>query len=103
MKFLPVQLVLAMGAAEVHLRHSFPRIMWALTPHPPEGDQPFADLQRIESDPAYRALFLAGLDAAIAERNAEHVAELNAFVDVVKEAAGELRNLVGPDNGERAA
>ncbi|TQK49781.1 hypothetical protein FBY35_0043 [Streptomyces sp. SLBN-118] len=100
---LPVRIVLAAGAAEVHLRQRFPRIMWALTPHRPERDQPFAELQRIESDTAYRALFLARLDAAIAERSAEQAAELNAFVDAVEAAAEQLRNLVRPDNGERAA
>jgi hypothetical protein len=77
--------------------------MWALTLHPPERDQPFAEPQRIESDPEYRALFLAGPDAAITERSAEHVTELDAFVDGVEAAADRLPNLVGTDNGERAA
>jgi hypothetical protein len=100
---LPVRLVLAVGAAEVRVRQRFCRIMWALTPHPPERVQPFAELHRIESDPKYRALFLAGLDAAIAERNAEQGAELEAFLDGMEAAADQLRNLVRPDNGERAA
>ncbi|WP_052874796.1 hypothetical protein [Streptomyces sp. NBC_01439] len=86
---VPVRLALAAGAAEVRLRQLFPRIMWALTPSSPERDEPFAEMQRIESDPEYRALFLAGLDAAIVQ-NAE------AAVD-------ELRNAIRPDTEERAA
>ncbi|MFD5780864.1 hypothetical protein [Streptomyces sp. NPDC126933] len=68
---LLVRLVLAAGAVEVHLRQRFPRIMWALTPHPPAHDQPFV--------------------------------EPHAFLDGVDAAADQLRNLVRPDNGERAA
>ncbi|MEV6393969.1 hypothetical protein AB0M39_04175 [Streptomyces sp. NPDC051907] len=98
MTLLPVRLVLAAGAAEVHLRRRFPRLMWALTPHPPERDQPLAELQRIESDPAYRAVFLAGLDAAIAERHAGRATELEEMAA----AADRLRSLVQPGNGERA-
>ncbi|MFD5031296.1 hypothetical protein ACFWM0_12880 [Streptomyces sp. NPDC058405] len=56
---------------EGHLRQRFPRIMWALTPHPPAHDQPFV--------------------------------EPHAFLDGVDAAADQLRNLVRPDNGERAA
>lgn len=98
MKFLAVRLVLAAGAAEVHLRRHFARIMWALTPHP-ESDEPFAGLQRIESDPEYRALFLAGLDAAIVQCEGERTADLRQ----IEAAADQLRNLVRTDNGERAA
>ncbi|MEU9008537.1 hypothetical protein AB0D12_01850 [Streptomyces sp. NPDC048479] len=98
MKLLPVRLVLAAGAVEVHLRQRFPRIMWALTPRPEPYD-PFAELQRIESDPMYRALFFAELDTAIAERNAERTTEL----EEIAAAADRLRNLVQPGNGERAA
>ncbi|MCP3822357.1 hypothetical protein NLX86_31010 [Streptomyces sp. A3M-1-3] len=103
MKLLPVRLVLAAGAAEVHMRQRFPRIMWALTPHLPETDEPSAELQRIDSDPEYRALFLAGLDAEIERRNAERAAELQAFADALDVAADVLRTVLRPDNGERAA
>ncbi|WCD88019.1 hypothetical protein KPP03845_104420 [Streptomyces xanthophaeus] len=43
-------------------------------PEPSEEDRPLAELRRIESDPAYRALFLARLDTAIVRREAERVA-----------------------------
>ncbi|MEU9108837.1 hypothetical protein AB0D54_31845 [Streptomyces xanthophaeus] len=43
-------------------------------PEPSEEDRPLAELRRIESDPAYRALFLARLDTAILRREAERVA-----------------------------
>ncbi|MCX4826188.1 hypothetical protein OG883_41720 [Streptomyces sp. NBC_01142] len=73
--------------------------MWALAPRPSKRDEPFVELQRIESDPEYRALFLAGLDAAIVQRNAEHAAEMQR----IEAAADHLRNLFRPGNGERAA
>lgn len=82
------------------LRVRAARLTWALTRHRPEPEAPFAELQRIESDPAYRAMFVARLDAAITDRDAEREAVLHAI-----EAAGErLRRLVGPGGSdERAA
>lgn len=102
MKFLPVCLALAAGAAEVNLRQRFPRTMWALTPSPPERDAPFAEVQRIDSDPEYRALFLAGLDIEIQRRDGERAAELQALIDGLDTAAERLRTLVRPDDGECA-
>ncbi|MET9923773.1 MULTISPECIES: hypothetical protein [unclassified Streptomyces] len=61
-----------------------------------ECEAPFAELQRTESDPVYRALFLAELEAAIADREAEREAVL---VEVAA-AADRLRRLLRP---ERAA
>ncbi|MBT2426900.1 hypothetical protein J7F02_14760 [Streptomyces sp. ISL-112] len=73
---------------------------WALTRRPPEPEAPFAELQRIESDPAYRGLFLVQLDAAITDRDAEREAVLHA----IEAAADRLRRLVGPGGSdERAA
>ncbi|MFJ7061110.1 hypothetical protein ACIQVA_25865 [Streptomyces microflavus] len=80
------------------MRLRFPRLMWALTPRRPERDEPFAELQRIEADPAYRALFFAELDAALIDRDTER----KAVVDAVVGAAELLRALVGPAHGERA-
>ncbi|MFE2296333.1 hypothetical protein [Streptomyces sp. NPDC059452] len=82
---LRAQLALAVGAVEVRLRLGFPRLMWALTLRPPERDQPFAELVRIESGSAYRALFFA-------ELGAKH----KTAVDEPHAAAGVLRCLVGP-------
>ncbi|SCK63166.1 hypothetical protein YUWDRAFT_06828 [Streptomyces sp. AmelKG-D3] len=95
---LRARLALAVGAAEVRLRLRFPRLMWALTPSRFESDEPFAELVRIESDPAYRALFFAELDAALIDRDVER----NAMVDAVEAAAGRLRAVVGPAHGGRA-
>ncbi|MEV5684009.1 hypothetical protein AB0L68_12620 [Streptomyces sp. NPDC052164] len=96
--FLTVRLALALGAAGILLRHCLPRIIRALAPHPPPRPQtPFAELQRIESDPAYRALFLAGLDAALARHDAERTARLHA----AEAAADLLRRLVRPAPGPR--
>ncbi|MFD3974293.1 hypothetical protein [Streptomyces cyaneofuscatus] len=69
-----------------------------------EPDAPCAELRRIASDPDYRALFLAELDAAITDRDAERKAVLHA----IEAAADRLRCLVvGPGDGsgagERAA
>ncbi|MFD8692976.1 hypothetical protein [Streptomyces sp. NPDC059651] len=61
-----------------------------------------SELDRIDSDPESRALFLAGLDAAIAERATAEVAELEAFADAVELAAETLQAVIRP-NGERAA
>lgn len=57
-----------------------------------EREAPFAELQRIESDPAYRALFLAELEAAIVDREAEREAVLTE----VAAAADRLRRLLRP-------
>ncbi|MGW4034861.1 hypothetical protein ACWEIM_01000 [Streptomyces sp. NPDC004778] len=51
---------------------------------------PLAELVRIESDPAYRALFCAELDAAIRDRFANRA----AVVAQVQAAAARLRELV---------
>lgn len=84
---LRTRLALAAGTAEVRLRLRFPRAMWALTPRRSERDEPFAELVRIESDPVYRALFFAELDAALIDR----LAERTAMVDEVARAADALR------------
>ncbi|MFC8696737.1 hypothetical protein ACIQEY_15545 [Streptomyces parvus] len=55
-------------------------------PHP----HPLAELVRIESDPAYRALFCAELDAAIQDRFANRA----AVVAEVRAAADRLRALI---------
>ncbi|OON74878.1 hypothetical protein [Streptomyces tsukubensis] len=61
MKLLPVRLVLAAGAAEVHLRRRFPRLMWVVVPRSgAPSDEPFAQLQRIEAELAYNELFFGG-------------------------------------------
>ncbi|MFD3414353.1 hypothetical protein [Streptomyces cyaneofuscatus] len=75
------------------------RLTWARTRHRSAPEAPFAELRRIESDPAYRALFLAQLDEAITDRDAEREAVLHA----IEAAADRLRRLVGPGDGERAA
>ncbi|MFF3019781.1 hypothetical protein [Streptomyces sp. NPDC057939] len=60
---------------------------------PPEGGDTGAELRRMESDPAYRALFLALLDSALARREAER----GAFAGAALAAADRLRGLVRPD------
>ncbi|WP_433403092.1 hypothetical protein [Streptomyces sp. CA-146814] len=96
---LRVRLALVLGAAEIRLRLRLPRLMWALTRHPADRESPFAELVRIESDPAYRALFCAELDAAIADRDATRT----AVVAEIEAAAEQLRGLVRPGDHERAA
>ncbi|MFF5889150.1 hypothetical protein ACFY72_10320 [Streptomyces globisporus] len=59
-----------------------------MNPHP--HPHPLAELVRIESDPAYRALFRAELDAAIQDRFANRA----AVVAEVQEAAHRLRALL---------
>ncbi|MER5276140.1 hypothetical protein ABT025_10320 [Streptomyces sp. NPDC002809] len=76
-----MRLVRVVEAVGIRLGARFPRI---------------AELRRIESDPVYRALFLAGLDAAIAERDAVREAE-------VETATGLLRSLDRTDSGGRTA
>ncbi|WP_411078951.1 hypothetical protein [Streptomyces sp. cmx-18-6] len=89
---LRVRGLLALGALEIRLRLCFPRLMWVLVRRPAARDQPFAELGRIESDPAYRALFFARLDAAITDRDAER----QAMVHAVEAAAARLQTLIGP-------
>lgn len=62
-------------------------------------EAPFAELQRIESDPAYRALFFAELAAAISDREAER----EAVVHAIEVAADRLRRLAGAGERGRAA
>ncbi|MEE1793762.1 hypothetical protein PUR28_23820, partial [Streptomyces sp. BE308] len=95
--FLTVRLALALGAAGILLRRYLPRIIRALAPQPPRPQPLFAELQRIETDPAYRALFLAGLDAALARHDAERTARQHA----AEAAADLLRRLVRPAPGPR--
>ncbi|WP_112490339.1 hypothetical protein [Streptomyces bacillaris] len=58
---------------------------------------PLGELVRIETDPAYRALFLAQLDAALDAHHTAAVAEIEA-------AAERLRALLrSPADHERAA
>ncbi|MEU3322088.1 MULTISPECIES: hypothetical protein [unclassified Streptomyces] len=58
--------------------------------NPQQASQPLAELVRIESDPAYRALFCAELDAAILDRFANRA----AVVAEVQAAADRLRALI---------
>ncbi|WP_432068252.1 hypothetical protein [Streptomyces sp. C10-9-1] len=95
---LPVRLILAAEAAEFRLRTRFPPAIDALTPQRHRS----AELDQIETDPAFRALFLAELDAALTERAAAEVAELEAFTDAVEAAAENLRAVILP-GGERDA
>ncbi|MFJ4967804.1 hypothetical protein [Streptomyces sp. NPDC088755] len=94
-----VRLVLALGAAEVRLRLRLPRLVGALTRDPARPDPPFAELVRIESDPAYRALFCAALDAALEDR----LAARTAVVEEIESAAERLRYLIRSGDHERAA
>lgn len=87
-----LRLVLAAGAAEVRLRARFPRLTWALTCQPAPNPALFTELRRLETDPAYRAVFRARLDAAIAERDAVREAEAHA----AEAAAAELLRVTGP-------
>ncbi|NUW03836.1 hypothetical protein [Streptomyces sp. CAI 127] len=57
---------------------------------PQQPSHPLAELVRIESDPAYRALFCAELDAAILDRFANRA----AVVAEVQAAAARLRAFV---------
>ncbi|MFE3429713.1 hypothetical protein [Streptomyces sp. NPDC059171] len=58
--------------------------------NPQQPSQPLAELVRIESDPAYRALFCAELDATIRDRFANRA----AVVAEVQAAADRLRALI---------
>ncbi|WP_324797270.1 hypothetical protein SJX93_25110 [Streptomyces cyaneofuscatus] len=96
---LRVRLVLALGAAEIRLRLRLPRLMYALTRRPTERESTYAELVRIESDPAYRALFIAGLDAALEDR----LATRTAVVAEIETAAEQLRDPVQRSDHGRAA
>ncbi|MCR8946532.1 hypothetical protein NW249_30985 [Streptomyces sp. OUCMDZ-4982] len=88
------------SSLRTRLRDRLARIARALTrAHRPCS--PFEELVRIESDPAYRALFFAQLDAALDER---HAAEQAAAVKEIEAAAERLRALIpSPGDHERAA
>ncbi|MDX2402631.1 hypothetical protein NJO91_05775 [Streptomyces microflavus] len=94
---LRVRLVL--GAAEIRARLRLPRLMWALTRQPGCPTSPFAELVRIESDPTYRALFCAELDAALEDR----LATRTAVVDEIEAAAERLKALIRHGDHGRAA
>ncbi|MFJ8404595.1 hypothetical protein ACIQ9K_29500 [Streptomyces microflavus] len=96
---LRVRLVLALGAAEIRARLRLPRLMWALTRRPGCPTSPFAELVRIESDPVYRALFCAELDAALEDR----LATRTAVVDEIEAAAERLKALIRHGDHGRAA
>ncbi|GGU56507.1 hypothetical protein ACFWGE_10375 [Streptomyces bacillaris] len=82
------------------LRQRLTRLARALTrTHRPCS--PFEELVRIETDPVYRALFFAQLDAALDER---HAAAQTTAVEEIKAAAERLRALIrSPGDHERAA
>ncbi|RST19803.1 hypothetical protein EF908_31190 [Streptomyces sp. WAC04770] len=88
------------SSLRTRLRDRLARLARALTrAHRPCS--PFEELVRIESDPAYRALFFAQLDAALDER---HAAAQTAVVEEIEAAAERLRALVhSPGDHERAA
>nr|WP_203611735.1 hypothetical protein [Streptomyces cyaneofuscatus] len=88
-----------MGAAEIHLRLRLPRLTYALTRHPADRESPFAELVRIESDPAYRALFFAELDAALHDQ----IATRTAVVEEIEAAAERLKALILHGDHGRAA
>ncbi|MBO0918699.1 hypothetical protein [Streptomyces laculatispora] len=89
MKHIPVRLVLAVGTRQPNSASELP-VTW----------------DRIDSDTASRALFLAALDAAIDQRIAERaaeVAELDMFVAFAEAAAATAKGVVHSPTGERAA
>ncbi|MFJ8841974.1 hypothetical protein ACIRFF_03615 [Streptomyces cyaneofuscatus] len=96
---LRVRLTLGLGAAEIHLRLRLPRLTYALTRRPATPAAPFAELVRIESDPAYRTLFCAELDAALHDR----LAARTAVVEEIEAAAERLKALIRHGDHERAA
>nr|WP_018510068.1 hypothetical protein [Streptomyces sp. SID5594] len=73
--------------------------MYALTRRPAERESTYAELVRIEADPAYRALFFAGLDAALEDR----LATRTTVVAEIEAAAEQLRDLVQRSDQGRAA
>ncbi|WP_406138820.1 hypothetical protein [Streptomyces sp. NBC_01089] len=98
MTYVLVRLALVAGVLQVLLRRRLPRVLRALAPQRTGAPALFAELQRIETDLAYRARFFAGLNAALTERNAERVAELEAL----RTAAQHLRSLIRSGNSGRA-
>ncbi|MCX4725736.1 hypothetical protein ACIPW9_11235 [Streptomyces sp. NPDC090052] len=92
MTYSLVRLALVAGALQVLMRRRLPRILLVLTRQRPKQPALFAELLHIETDLAYRARFFAGLNAALAERNAERIAELEAL----RTALAQLRNPVSP-------
>ncbi|WP_217689194.1 hypothetical protein [Streptomyces sp. CAI-155] len=88
------------SSLRTRLRDHLARIARALTrTHRPCS--PFEELVRIETDPVYRALFFAQLDAALDDR---HAAEQTTAVEEIKAAAERLRALIrSPGDHERAA
>ncbi|MEU9203019.1 hypothetical protein [Streptomyces sp. NPDC048332] len=68
-----------------------------MRPHRARRDEQFAELQRIESDPEFRALFLAELNVSLDARNAARAAESEGWCVAVDR----LLVLVEPDR-ERA-
>ncbi|MFD3787929.1 hypothetical protein [Streptomyces cyaneofuscatus] len=95
---LRVRLTLALGAAEIHLRLRLSALLWALTRRTAVREAPFAELVRIESDPAYRALFCAELDAALHDR----LAPRTAVVEEIEAAAERLEALIRHGDHGRA-
>ncbi|MEV4878519.1 hypothetical protein [Streptomyces cyaneofuscatus] len=85
---LRVRLALALGAAKARLIRQ-----------PARPTAPFAELVRIESDPAYRALFYAELDAALHDR----LATRTAVVEEIEVAAERLKALIRHGDHGRAA
>lgn len=75
------------------------RLLRALTRCPQGPAAPFAELVSIESDPAYRALFCAELDAALHDR----LATRTAVVEEIEAAADRLRTLIRYGKHRRAA
>lgn len=97
MTYALVRLALVAGALQVLLRRRLPCILRVLAPQRFGLPALFAELQRIETDLAYRVRFFAGLNAALAERNAERVAEL----DALRTALNQLRNPVSPATADK--
>ncbi|MFC9031525.1 hypothetical protein [Streptomyces arboris] len=60
-------------------------------PHTPPPPPPFAELVRIEGDPAYRDRHFPGLGAAIAQRGHWRSPETDALVRRLRSPPGELR------------
>ncbi|MEE1736379.1 hypothetical protein PUR49_07660 [Streptomyces sp. BE147] len=96
---LPVRLTLTIAATARLLRPCARRIIRALIPQPPRPQPLFTELRRIETDPAYRALFLAGLDTALLRHDTEHTAEHTAEVHAAEAAADLLHHLTHPHPG----
>lgn len=57
-------------------------------PHGPPPPRPFAQLVRIEGDPAYRDRYFPGLSAAIAQRGHWRSAEVDALVRRLRSPPG---------------